>query len=308
MTASDRIGRIGRVVEAVGAFGGRPAVIHGLLLAAVIFAAYVGWQASFDSATAWDARVYYDAAALDDPYRATIVAGGFGNVGGLHEYKYPPPLAQVLAPLRFIPWPAFVTLWVLLNFGVFLRLAGRWSLALLLGFPVVIGELWLANINILLGAAVLVGFRRPAAWAFPILTKLTLGVGLLWFAVRREWRQLALALGATAAVGLVSYVLAPDLWADFVTASTTQTGPSVAAPEGAVPIGLPIRLAAAAVLIAWGARHDRRWVLPVGVALASPFLWWNVLAMLVACVPLLDPDARVSLLPARRRAPAEVPA
>jgi hypothetical protein len=300
--------RVRQIVARVGSFGRHPAVVHGLLLSALIFAVYVGWQASFDYATAWDARVYYDAAALDDPYRATIVAAGFGNVAGLHEYKYPPPLAQVLVPLRLVPWPVFATLWVLLNFAVFLRLAGRWSLALLLGFPVVIGELWLANINILLGAAVLVGFRRPAIWAFPILTKLTLGVGLLWFAVRREWRQLAIALGATAVVGLVSYALAPNLWADFVTASTTQAGPSVAAPEGAIPIGLPVRLGAAAVLIAWGARGDRRWVLPVGVALASPFLWWNVLAMLVACVPLVDPDAQVSLLPARRPAPVEVPA
>jgi hypothetical protein len=290
------VARLRRILAAVGDLGARPAVTHGLIIAAVFFAIYVGGQAATDVSTAWDTRVYYDAAALDDPYRATIVAGGFGHVGGLYEYKYPPPLAQVLAPAHALPFSVFVACWILLNFGVFLRLAGRWALALLLAFPVVIGELWLGNINILIGAAVVLGFRWPAAWAFPILTKLSPGVGLLWFAVRREWRQLGIALAATAAVGAASFALAPDLWADFIAASTTQTGPSVVPPENAVPIGLPVRLAAAALLIGWGARTDRRWVLPLGVAISSPFLWWNVLAMLVACVPLLDPNARVRIL------------
>ena len=38
---------------------------------------------------------------------------------------------------------------------------------------------------------------RPS-WAFVLLTKVTPGIGLLWFAIRRRWRDLAIALGVTA--------------------------------------------------------------------------------------------------------------
>lgn len=94
--------------------------------------------------------------------------------------------------------------------------------------------------------------------------------------LRREWGSLAVALGWTIAVVAASFVLGP--------------------------IGLPARLFAVAVLVIWGARTDRRWVVPVGAAIAAPFLWWNVLAMLVAAVPLLDPNAwdRIAPIPSRR--------
>ena len=44
------------------------------------------------------------------------------------------------------------------------------------------------NIHLLLGAVIVAGFRWPWLWALPLLTKVTPGVGLLWFALRREWR------------------------------------------------------------------------------------------------------------------------
>ena len=48
-----------------------------------------------------------------------------------------------------------------------------------------------------MAAAIALGFRYPAAWSFLLLTKVTPGIGLVWFAVRREWRPLAIALGFT---------------------------------------------------------------------------------------------------------------
>ncbi len=80
----------------------------------------------------------------------------------------------------------------------------------------VMPELWGGNITLLIALAVVAGFRWPAAWAFVLLTKVTPGVGLLWFAVRREWRSLAMALGATLAVVAVSSLVAPGLWRDWV--------------------------------------------------------------------------------------------
>ena len=49
-----------------------------------------------------------------------------------------------------------------------------------------------------------------------LLTKVTPGVGLLWFVVRREWRPLVIALGVTAAIVTVTFVAVPWMWADWI--------------------------------------------------------------------------------------------
>ena len=119
------------------------------------------------------------------------------------------------------------------------------------------------NISLLLAVAIVCGFRWPWTWAFVLLTKITPGIGLLWFALRREWRQLAIALGATAAVVAVSFVLTPGNW--FATGSTCWSRTPARAARGrrsrsrsssALPIGV--------LLIAWGAPRNQRWVVPVG--------------------------------------------
>ncbi|HEY7522129.1 MAG TPA: glycosyltransferase family 87 protein [Candidatus Limnocylindrales bacterium] len=269
----------------------KPAVFHGLVIAGIVFIAWMMTQATPDRPlTGYDAHAYYDAASLDDPYRETI-RGGFDQAGGLYEYKYPPPFAQLLFPLHVLPWPVFLGLWLALLYASFLWMAGRWSLLLLL-FPPLLGELLYGNLNLLLGAAVVLGFRWPAAWAFILLTKITPGIGLLWFVVRRDWRSLAIALGATAAIVAVSFVLAPGLWSDFMLASQTQTGATLVVPRQAIPVNLPIRLAAAAAIVAYAAWSDRRWLVPIAVAISVPFLWWNVLAILVACIPLARRERR----------------
>ena len=280
--------RVRRAVDRLGRALAHPAVMPGIAVAGIVFVGAMTWYAMRGDLTiGYDAHAYYQAAALDDPYRATI-NGGFDATGGLYEYKYPPPLAQALAPLRFIgiPWPAFFGAWTVLLFVSLAWMGRRWTLLLLLLFPPVLGELWLGNLNLLLGLAVVVGMRRPAAWAFILLTKITPGVGLLWFVVRREWRNLAIALGATAVIAGVSVVLAPDLWSGFIEASRTQLSATVDVPRQAVPISLPFRMAVAAVLVVWGARTDRAWVLPIAVCVSVPFLWWNVLAVMVAALPL----------------------
>jgi Glycosyltransferase family 87 len=274
------VDRVGRALE-------HPAVLPGVVVAFVVFVAVMAWYAANGAATiGYDAHAYFKAAALQDPYRATI-NGGFDAVGGMYEYKYPPPLAQALYPLRVVgvTWPLFFGAWTALLLASLWWMGRRWTLLLLL-FPPVLGELWLGNLNLLLGLAVVVGMRKPWAWAFIALTKITPGIGLLWFAVRREWRNLAIALGATAVVAAVSFALAPNLWSDFLVASRTQVGATISVPVQAVPIDLPVRLLAGALLVVWGAWTDRAWVLPIVVAITVPFLWWNVLAALVAAIPL----------------------
>ena len=90
--------------------------------------------------------------------------------------------------------------------------------------PPVFIELAMGNIHAFIAVAIVLGFRWPAAWAFVLLTKVTPGVGLLWFAVRREWRNLAIALGATAAIVAVSFVIAPALWAEWLDVLAGRSG------------------------------------------------------------------------------------
>ena len=56
--------------------------------------------------------------------------------------------------------------------------------------PGVIEDLVRGNIHVLLAVTILAGFRYPGAWSFVVLTKVTPGIGLLWFAIRREWGAL----------------------------------------------------------------------------------------------------------------------
>jgi Glycosyltransferase family 87 len=298
-----------RLVARTGRALAHPAVMPGIAIAGAVFVVAMTWFAMRgDALIGYDAHAYYQAAGLDDPYRATI-NGGFDAVGGLYEYKYPPVLAQALAPLRFVglPWPAFLGAWTALLLVSLGWLGRRWTLLLLL-FPPVLGELWLGNLNILLGAAVVIGMRWPAAWAFIVLTKITPGVGLLWFAARREWRSLAVALAVTAAVAVASFILAPRLWADFLEASRTQLDATVDVPRQAAPIPLPLRLIAAAALVVWGARTNRAWTLPIAVALSVPFLWWNALAAVVGAIPLVGwRPAGTSIAPEAATIPAMTP-
>src|SRR6185369_7409796 len=118
-------------------------------------------------------------------------------------YLYAPVFAQLLGPLTGLPWPVFAAIWTAAIAAVYLWLVGRWSVPLLLTMAVGL-ELFLGQIDFLLAAAIVVGLRYPAVWAFPILTKIAPGIGLLWFAVRKEWRNLAIALATTIGIAAIS--------------------------------------------------------------------------------------------------------
>jgi hypothetical protein len=141
------------------------------------------------------------------------------------------------------------------------------------------------NVSLLLSAAIVIGFRWPAAWALVLLTKITPGLGLLWFAVRREWRSLLIALAATVAIAAVSAVLMPTAWGQWLDVIMANAGKG--GTWAAVPVPLWFRLPIAVAVVVWGARTDRRWTVPVASMLALPALWYGGLSMLLAVIPLL---------------------
>jgi hypothetical protein len=130
---------------------------------------------------------------------------------GRDSYVDSPACAQVLRPLTLLPWPAFFAVWVALQLGVLVLLTGPVLAAILVAMVQPFWkEIAVANIDFMIGLAIVVGFRYPATWSFVLLTKVTPGIGLLWFAVRREWRSLGIALGATLAIAAGSSLAGRD--------------------------------------------------------------------------------------------------
>jgi hypothetical protein len=180
---------------------------------------------------------------------------GGGRVGIESTYLYSPAFAQLLSPFSLLPWEVFAALWSALNLGALVWMAGPRLAALLFLIPgsPIGDEISTGNLHLLLGAAVVLGFRTSGMWALPLLTKVTPGIGLLWFAGRREWRNLLFATGVT--------------------------------------LGIAVRVVVAAGIAIYAGATNRRWLAPVPVFLALPVTWSSGLAILVAMIPLGRADA-----------------
>lgn len=209
--------------------------------------------------------------------------------GDLGAFTYSPAIAQLFAPFSLLPWWQFLWLWDAVLVATLIWLGGRRTL-LLLAFPPVALELYHGNIHLLMAAAIVLGFRYPMTWAFILLTKVTPGIGLLWFAARREWRSLALALGVTLAIAVISAIASPVLWGEWLDYLKRSGGEQV--PQFQLPVPLVIRLIAAAAVVTWGARTDRPWTVAAAAAISTPILWLTALAVLAA-VPRLLPAQRL---------------
>jgi hypothetical protein len=188
-----------------------------------------------------------------------------------------------------LPWQAFVAVWTAILIGAARFLTGPRLLVAGLLFPFSAMEIAGGNVSLILAVAIAVGFRWPAAWAIVLLTKITPGIGLVWFVVRREWRSLAIALGATAGVAAVSFLVVPDEWRTWIDVVIRNAGKG--GTWASVPVPLWIRLPIAAAIVIWGARTDRRWTVPVASMLALPALWYGGISMLLAVIPLLPRSA-----------------
>jgi len=204
-------------------------------------------------------------------------------VTGGSQFAYTPVAAQALTPFLGLPFATFVAIIRLIDLVALVALAGPATLFALL-LPPVAAEINAANINFPMGLAIVAAFRWPALYAIPLLTKVTPGVGVLWFAVRREWRAFGIAVGFTAGLAAVSFLANPSLWVEYVEFLANDT-PHVAGWPFPYPIWL--RLPLAIVLVIWGARTNRRWVVPAAALLALPRLYFQSPALLLAVLPTL---------------------
>ncbi len=211
-------------------------------------------------------------------------------------YLYAPAFGQAIAPLTLLPWPWFAAVWTAAIAATLIWMVGRWSFPVLLFSGAVALELYLGQIDVFIAAAVVVGFRYPVVWAFPLLTKVAPGIGLLWFVVRREWRNLAIALASTVAIAAVSALFAPQLWHDWYDLLRRSVLDKQVVEGAYLAIPIWARLPFAVAIIVWGARTNRHWTVPISILLAMPILWVNVFTLLIAVIPLREEPG---LTPAR---------
>jgi hypothetical protein len=252
----------------------------GYLILAVVFVglrlfAIKPWADSVDAYAYWTTR-------SGDFYAAA-------QTGQIGAYLYSPAFAQALAPLVWLPVAVFAALWTAINCAALWWLLGRLALPSLLFLPIPF-EIISGNVHLLYAVAIVAGFRYPVSWALIVLTKVTPGVGILWFLVRREWRAFLLAIGVTAAIAAVSFLLDRASWVTWLhLLQTDLSGAGHASFQTVgwyVPIPLLPRLVVATGLVAFAAWSDRRWLVPVAVLLALPVIWLNGLAVLAAIIPL----------------------
>lgn len=246
------------------------AIRHGLLLAGLLW--LVALVAVQLVAPHLDIHDYW----LTPPDRAYQ-----GYTLGSEGQAYTPVWTLAFAPLTALPFPLVYVGWFALNLGLALWLLrplprGWLPIGLLLVAP----ELLTGNVHLLIAASLVLALTGGAwAWVFPIFTKVTPGVGLVWHLARGEWHRLALALGTTGLLAVASWLVAPGLWPAWwatVSANVDSHGPEI----GWVPL-LP-RLPIAVALAVYGARTNRRGLLPVAVLLALPHVFLASLAVLAA--------------------------
>ena len=250
------------------------------IVVGLVFAAYLFMVAEAQKGTvAYDIVAYYNF-DLAQPYA--------GVVGQLGFFAYSPPIALLLAPFHALPWLWFVTGWLMLLLAAAAWL-GRGNLLLILALPPVAIDLYHGNIHLLLAVAVALGMRYPAAWSFVLLTKVTPGVGLLWFVVRREWRRLAHRARRDRGgrrrqrrrVARPVGSLAGDARQQrhHAAAVAGDSSSALAAAAG----GRSNRLV--------GRKTDRPWTIALSAALALPALWPGGFAILAAYWRLSKSDA-----------------
>ncbi len=191
------------------------------------------------------------------------------------EYRYSPAFLWVIGPLQNLPFDVFLGIWTALHVVALAWLRAGWFLIV----PGLNEDVLRGNISTFLALAAVLAIRHTAVWWVPaLLTKVTPAVGLVWHAVRREWRSLIACAAVTGGIVAIGFATSPDLWsAWFDTLVNADQTYEVGHPLGPVPV----RLGIAAAIAAIGGVQGRAWLVPVAMFVAVPGLWafnWGLFA------------------------------
>ncbi len=192
------------------------------------------------------------------------------------EYRYSPAFLWVIAPLQALPFEVFLGIWTAAHIAALIWLRAGWFLIV----PGLNEDVLRGNISTFIALFAVLAIRHSAAWWVPVLlTKITPAVGLVWHAVRREWRSLGDRRGRqrrdrrrSASCRIPSY----------------GAHGSIRWPTPTRPTRSAIRSARCRLRVAIGGRRHgirrvdgRAWLVPIAMFLAVPGLWafnWALLA------------------------------
>ncbi len=207
-----------------------------------------------------------------------------------YAYHYPPPLAQVLAPLTiFVPTIAYIVAYRALLLLAVWDLAGRTMLAMLalIAFIPVAVELRFENVHLFIAVAIVLGLRRwPFLFAIASVVKLSPGLGIVYLVLRRRWRDAAVACVVGAAIVGASIALDAGLWQawlDSVLGRAGMVGNSL------IPVPYAARAAAGLALTVVAGVLGRRTgelLLVAAITVANPGLSLAGFAVLAAVFPI----------------------
>lgn len=213
-----------------------------------------------------------------------------------YAFWYPPVIAQALAPFTLLVSPAtFTVAWTVLLMVCLWLIAGRnvfLTLALVAFLPVAL-ELRVRNVHIVVALLTVLALRRSwVFWIPAIALKLAPVVGPIYLLAAGRRREAVLVAAAGITMLVVSVVLSPGAWLDFVAVATSRT---VSDAGGVSGIPYVARLLAALLLaVVAGRRGGRAGEVGVvfAILIANPTLWPNAFSLLLAIVPLVRSPLR----------------
>lgn len=214
-------------------------------------------------------------------------------------YWYPPPLAQVMAPLTaLVSADLFSVGWTVLLLGCLWWLGGRnvfVALALIAFLPVAI-ELRVRNVHLLLAVLSVLALRRwSLLWVVAAAIKITPVLGMAYLAASGRWRDAARLAVVGAVVLGFSVAISPGTWREFVDVVGARAGTDGGA---LLPIPFAVRFGVASILTIiaglWARRAAEAGSAPCGaeallivaLTVGNPTLWVTALSILIAIVPL----------------------
>ena len=226
-------------------------------------------------------------------------------------YLYPPPLGIAMGLLAWVPSQEGAVAWYLLHIVVLALVCALMpvrSLTKLLTFGLaalsfgVLRDLTMGNVSVLLLLPLVLGWRwldRPAgslALAVAASVRVTFGVFLLWFLVRRAWRPfLWMAMGGLALIVLSLPFVGIDGYHDYLTVLGNVSGTADLVQNRhltftALWLGMPVELAwlvlvpvyvLALVAVVMSRRRDPEvgFMVTTGAALLLAPLIWDRLSL-----------------------------
>jgi hypothetical protein len=213
-------------------------------------------------------------------------------------WKYPPIFAQLILPIAFLPNRPIDWVWRILGVVCLRYMCGSWKLAVIatLQWPVM-DELGFGNVTMALGAVALWSFRdKRAIYLLPWFAGMKFGPALLlpyfWVTRPDTRRPIVVGCAAFAAACLASFVVAPNLWWDYLgtfgweVSSQMQSGLVVAIVPDHGGIDFAIRLAIALVALVVAIRWRLDWLAFIAATCTMPIFSLTRLAVLVALWPL----------------------